>query len=179
MDPGLSRGLEATVLNTPASAPAAGIRCRPANRPATAPRLAFVALAALALLTGCSGGTSQSVATAVKDSSSAVATARIALRQDMDGKLTRAATSTALDDELKEVQGSRNTVLNLSPATQEDRETQKQALDVLDHCAAGFAVARAALAGNDGGAPSLADGDKALADAQDALKQLEGKVGSQ
>ena len=166
------------MLNTPASAPAAGSRCRPANRPATAPRLAFVALAALALLTGCSGGTSQSVSTALKDSSSAVATARIALRQDMDGKLTRAAASTTLDDELKEIQTSRSTVLKLSPATQEERETQKQALDVLDQCAAGFATARAALAANDGGTPSVSDGDKALADAQDALKQLEGKVGS-
>ena len=138
-----------------------------------------LALVALAVLTGCSGGTSQSVSTAVKDSSSAVATARLALRQDMDGKLTRAAASTTLDDELKEVQTSRSTVLKLSPATQEDRETQKQALDVLDQCAAGFATARAALAANDGGTPSLEDGDKVLAGAQDALKQLEDKVGSQ
>lgn len=183
MDPGLSRGLEATVLNTPASAPAAGFQCRAANshphpHARSAPRPAFLALAALAFLAGCSGGTSGSVSTAVKDSSSAVATARIALRQDMDGKLTRAATSTTLDDELKEIEGSRNTVLNLSPATQGDRDTQTQALEVLDRCAGGFALARAALAGSDGGAPSLADGDKALAEAQDALKQLEGKVGA-
>ncbi|GGH90346.1 hypothetical protein GCM10007170_03910 [Arthrobacter liuii] len=51
----------------------------------------------------------------------------------MDGKLTRAATSTSLDDELKEIQTSRSTILKLSPATQEDRDTQQQALDVLDH----------------------------------------------
>jgi len=167
------RGLEATVLNTPAWASAA-------NSPARAARpLSFAALAILsfAFLAGCSGGTSQSVSTAVKDSSSAVATARIALRQDMDGKLTRAAASTSLDDELKEIQTSRSTILTLSPATQGDRETQKQALDVLDQCAAGFATARAALAANDGGTPSLSDGDKALADAQDVLKQLKDKVG--
>ncbi|MEW1810524.1 hypothetical protein AB0284_07430 [Pseudarthrobacter phenanthrenivorans] len=157
--------------NKPASAPAA----RP--RPRAFGRLAMP-FTALAVLAACSGGTTESVSTAVKDSSSAVATARIALRQDMDGKLTRAATSTTLDDELKEIQTSRSSVLKLSPATPEDRDTQKQALDVLDQCAAGFATARAALSADDGGTPSLADGDKALAGAQDALKQLEDMVGS-
>lgn len=166
------------MLNTPALTPAPQSRTPAAGR-FTLPSLAALACLSLALLTGCSGGTSQSVSTAVKDSSSAVATARIALRQDMDGKLTRAAAATSLDDELKEIQTSRSTVLKLSPSTQEDRDTQKQALDVLDQCAAGFATARAALAGNDGGTPSLPDGDKALADAQDALKQLEDKVESQ
>lgn len=141
--------------------------------------LAALVLAGPVFLSACSGGTSQSVSTAVKDSSSAVATARIALRQDMDGKLTRAATSATLDDGLKEIQTSRGTVLKLSPPTQEDRDTQKQALGVLDQCAASFATARAALAASDGGAPTLADGDKALAAAQDALKQLEDTVGSQ
>ncbi|MDQ0802105.1 hypothetical protein [Arthrobacter sp. SLBN-112] len=157
----------------PAAAP-------PAKRPRRRGRslLLASAVAALTVLTACSGGTSQSVSTVVKDSSSAVATARIALRQDMDGKLTQAATGTVLDDELKEIQSGRNTVLTLSPTVQGDRDTQKQALDVLDQCAAGFAVARAALAANDGGTPSLSDGDKALAGAQDALKQLEDKVGS-
>lgn len=167
------------MLNTPDSVPAAQITARPAAfsaRPAARP--ALVALAALAFLTGCSGGIVQSVSTAVKDSSSAVATARIALRQDMDGKLTKAATDTSLEDGLKEVEAGRSSVLKLSPATQEERVAQKQALDVLDQCAAGFATARAALAANDGGSPSFPDGDKALADAQDALKQLEGAVGS-
>ncbi|MDQ0826845.1 hypothetical protein QFZ60_003018 [Arthrobacter sp. B2I5] len=181
------------MLNMPDSAPAEKIPARPAAfparpaalpaRPAALPArpaagLALLALAALAFLTGCSGGVGGSVSTAVKDSSSAVATARIALRQDMDGKLTQAATATSLDDGLKEVETSRSSVLKLSPATQEERVVQKQALDVLDQCAAGFATARAALAANDGGSPSLSDGDKALADAQDALKQLEGTVGS-
>ncbi|MEE9095452.1 hypothetical protein [Pseudarthrobacter phenanthrenivorans] len=162
------------MLITAARARAAGWRGRSCRK-----RLyGGMALAGLVLLTACSGGTSPSVSTAVKDSSSAVATARIALRQDMDGKLTRAATSTTLDDELKEIQSSRGTVLKLSPATPEDSDTQKQALDVLDQCAAGFATARAALATGDGGTPSLPDGDKALAGAQDALKQLEDKVGS-
>lgn len=167
MEPGAARRLEAKVLHMPAPASAARRKL-----------LAATALAALALLTACTGSASETVSTAVKDSSSAIATARLALRQDMDGKLTRAATASTLDDELKEVQTSRGTVLKLAPATQEDRDTQKQALDVLDQCATGFATARAALAANDGGTPSVADGDEALAGAQDALKQLEDKVGS-
>ena len=164
-DPGAARRLEAKVLDRP-----------PANAGRKLP--AALALAALAVLTSCSGSTTESVSTAVQDSSSAVATARLALRQDMDGKLTRAATSTALDDGLKEVQTSRDTVLKLSPATQEDRDTQEQALEVLGRCAAGFTTARAALSTSDGGAPSLADGDRELADGQDALDQLAQKVGS-
>ena len=158
--------------NRPASARAA----KP--RPAAIGRITLLAIAGLAGITACGGGTGEAVSTAVKDSTSAVATARMALRQDMDGKLTRAATSTTLDDGLKEVQASRSSILNLAPAMGEDRETQQQALAVLDQCAAGFATARAALAADDGGGPSLPDGDKALAAAQDALKQLEGKVGS-
>ncbi|NUP59367.1 MAG: hypothetical protein HOQ06_07800 [Pseudarthrobacter sp.] len=154
------------MLNTPAQASAASRKL-----------LAALAPAALAVLTACSGSTSESVSTAVQDTSSAVATARIALRQDLDGKLTRAATATTLDDALKEAQTSRDTVLKLSPAGQEDRDTQKQALEVLDQCAAGFATARASLASDTGG-PSLSDGDKALADAQDALDDLSQKVGS-
>ncbi|MFP5310979.1 MAG: hypothetical protein ACLGH7_00970 [Actinomycetes bacterium] len=163
------------MLNIPVPRPAA---TAPGSRPPAraAATLTLLVLAVLALLTGC-GGVSESVASAVKDSSSAVATARIALRQDMDGKLTRSAAVTSLDDELKEIQTSRSTVLKLSPATEQDRATQRQALEVLDRCAAGFATARAALAADEGGTPSLSDGDKALADAQDALKQLEDKVG--
>ncbi|MGX5716377.1 hypothetical protein [Arthrobacter sp. MAHUQ-56] len=140
--------------------------------------LAALAFFAFVLLTACAGSTNETVATAVKDSSSAVATARLALRQDMDGKLTRAATSTALEDGLKEVQTSRGTVLKLAADTQGDRDTQKQALDALDRCAAAFATARAALSTADGGTPSPADGDAALAAAQDALDQLGQKVGS-
>jgi hypothetical protein len=167
------------MLNVPGACPAAMDPAPPASHHArTAARHTLLALAAIAFLAGCGGGTSESVSTAVKDSSSAVATARIALRQDMAGKLTKATASTSLDDELKEVQTSRSTVLKLSPATGEDRDTQQQALDVLDQCAAGFATARAALAANDGGAPSLSDGDKALAGAQDALKQFQDKMGS-
>ncbi|WP_045730198.1 hypothetical protein [Pseudarthrobacter chlorophenolicus] len=149
------------------------------DTPATAPRqvliLGFASLAIV--LAGCSGGVSESVATAAQDSSSAVATARIALRQDMDGKLTRAATSTTLDDALKEVDTSRSTVLKLSAATREDRDIQRQALEVLERCAAGLTAARAAVAADDGGtAPSTADADRALAAAEDALQQLEDKV---
>lgn len=167
-----------------ATAPPGGTRHR-----SVAVHVPVLCLALALLLTGCSGGISESVSTAAQDSSSAVATARIALRQDMDGKLTRAATATALEDALKEIETSRSTVQKLSPADQQDRDTQRQALDVLQQCAAGFYTARAAISADDAGsqpsqgaspsgAPSLADGDKALAAAQDALDQLSQKVGS-
>ena len=167
-----------------ATAPPGGTRHRPA-----VVHVPGLCLALAVLLTSCSGGVSESVSTAAKDSSSAVATARIALRQDMDGKLTRAATTTTLEDALKEIETSRSTVQKLSPTDQEDRDTQRQALDVLQQCATGFYTARAAVSADDAGsqpsqgpshsgAPSLADGDKALAAAQDALDQLTQKVGS-
>ncbi|MBT2530933.1 hypothetical protein J7E83_02100 [Arthrobacter sp. ISL-48] len=145
-------------------------------RPARRGPLLAACVAALAVLTACSGGVTETVTTAVKDSASAVATARLAMAQDMAGKLTRAATSTALDDALKEVQTSRDTVLKLSPATPEDRDAQQEALAALDSCSAGFNTARNAVSTDDGG-PSLSDGDHALATAEDALKNLKAKVG--
>jgi hypothetical protein len=146
-------------------------------RPARQKLLPAALLAALAVLTSCSaGGMTETVSTAVEDSASAVATARLALGQDMAGKLTTAATATALDDALKEVQASRDTVLTLSPSAQQDRATQQEALTVLESCAAGLTTARAAVASDDGG-PSLSDGDHALSGAEDALEDLKTKVG--
>ena len=132
--------------------------------------------AALAVLTACGGGVTESVSTAVQDSSSAIATARLALGQDAAGKLTTAATSTTLDDALKELQTSRDTVQKLSPGTAEDRAAVQEALTVLDGCAASLTTARNAVSGGDG-APSLADGDRELAAAADRLDQLTAKEG--
>ena len=134
-------------------------------------------LTALAVLTGCSGGTPGTISTAVQDSSSAVATARLALAQDMAGKLTRAATSTALDDALKELEASRSSVLKLSPGSKEDRAAIGQALAVLDTCATAMTTARDAVASGDG-APSLSDGESGLASAADRLSQLGAKEGT-
>lgn len=152
-------------------------------------KAALLMAAALAVLTGC-GGTAQTVATAVEDSSSAVATARLVLAQDRAGKITTAAASTALDDALKELQTSRSTVLKLAPANAADRVLHQEALDILDRCAAGFTAARHAISADDAGTPpsggtapsavpSLEDADRALEAAGDALEQLGGKVGGQ
>jgi hypothetical protein len=129
------------------------------------------------LLTSCAaGGTvTDAVSTAAEGSSSAIATARLAVGLDSGGKLTRAATSTALDDALKEVQTSRDAVLRLSPASNEDRQMREEALKVLDSSAAGLTIARDALA-SDGG-PSLSAGDQALASAEQALAALREKAG--
>jgi hypothetical protein len=134
-------------------------------------------LAALAFLTSCSGGgITDAVSTALQDSSSAIATARLAIRQDSDGKLTRAATSTALDDALKELTASRDSVLRLAPSTAEDREAVLEALTVLDGSTAGLTTARDAVASGDG-TPSLADGDRELGTAAGRLSELTAKGG--
>ncbi|MFC9351614.1 hypothetical protein [Arthrobacter sp. NPDC057013] len=142
-------------------------------------RLTLAAVACLgAVLTSCSAGSAvtDAVSTATQDSSSAIATAKLAVGLDSGGKLTRAATSTALDDALKEVQTSRDTVLRLSPTSPEDRQVREEALKVLESSAASLTTARDAVSSDDGG-PSLSDGDKALAAAEDALEQLTSKVG--
>ncbi|MDQ0863839.1 hypothetical protein [Arthrobacter globiformis] len=151
------------------------------TRPAgarTSPQVLLTAACLGALLTACSAGSAvtDTVSTAAEDSSSAIATAKLAVGLDSDGKLTRAATSTALDDALKEVQTSRDTVLRLSPTSPEDRQVREDALRVLDSSAAGLTTARDAVSSDDGG-PSLSDGARALAAAEDALSQLTAKVG--
>jgi hypothetical protein len=129
----------------------------------------------MAFLTGC-GGVTDTVSTAVEDSASAMATAQLALGQESAGKLTAAAASTALDDSLKELETSRDSVARLSAGTQEERDMRKEALTVLDGCAAGLNTARDAVAGG-GGAPSPDDGKQALEDAAGRLSDLKSKVG--
>ena len=151
------------------------------TRPAgarTSPRVLLISACLGALLTACSAGGSvtDTVSTAAQDSSSAIATARLAVGLDSGGKLTRAATATALDDALKEVQASRDTVLRLSPISPGDRQVREDALKVLDSSAAGLTTARDAVSSDDGG-PSLSDGARALATAEDALSELTDKVG--
>jgi hypothetical protein len=53
---------------------------------------------------------------------------------------------------------------------------REEALEVLDSSAASLTTARDAVSSDDGG-PSLSEGDKALASAEDALGQLTSKVG--
>jgi hypothetical protein len=137
--------------------------------------LLTVCFAGTAFLTGC-GGVTDTVSTAVEDSASAIATARLALGQETAGKLTTAAASTALDDSLKELQTSRDSVVKLSASTPEDREARQEALTVLDGCAADLNTARDAVAKSDG-APSPDDGQKALEDAANRLSDLKSKVG--
>jgi len=142
-------------------------------------RRTLAAVACLgAVLTSCSAGSAvrDTVSTAAQDSSSAIATAKLAVGLDSGGRLTKAATSTALDDALKEVQTSRDTVLRLSATSADDRQVREEALKVLDSSAASLTTARNAVS-SDGGGPSLSDGDKALAAAEDALEQLTSKVG--
>jgi hypothetical protein len=136
-------------------------------------------LAASAVLTGCTGGPGSvqaSVSTAVQDSSSAVATARLALGLEGAAKMTRAATSTTLDDALKELQTARNAVLRLSPTMQKDRDIRGEALSVLDGSISGVTTAREALSSEDGN-PSRQDGEALLGSAADQLSALNTRLG--
>jgi hypothetical protein len=132
-------------------------------------------LAALAVVSGCSG-TTGTISTAVQDSSSAIATARLALSLDAAGKLTDAATATALDDALKELQTSRGSVLKLAPANDEDRDSVQEALTILDDCTAALTTARGAVASSTG-TPTLTEGETRLAAAADRLSRLAAKEG--
>lgn len=150
---------------------------KPATRHA-APRKRLIALcfAGLAFLTACSGGVTGTISTAAQDSASAIATARLALSLDSDGQLTRAAASTALDDALKELLTSRDSVLKLSPRTDEDLTAVQETLTVLDACATGLTTARDSLA-SDAGTPSRDAGSRELAAAADRLADLAAKAG--
>lgn len=143
--------------------------------------LVCAGLACAVLLNGCTGAASSvpdSVSTALKDSSSAVATARLALGLDAAGKLTTAATATTLENSLKELETARTTVLQLSPAVQDDRETRREALTVLDESIAGVTTAQDAVASTDG-SPTLQDGDKLLENAAGRTATLETQLGGQ
>lgn len=136
-------------------------------------------VAGAVLLSGCAGApgsVQDSVSTALKDSSSAVATARLALALDAGGKLTTAATSTTLDDALKELETTRTTVLQLSPTVQDDRETRREALTVLDESIAGVTTAQDAIASTDG-SPTLQDGDQLLENAAGRMATLKTQLG--
>jgi methylphosphotriester-DNA--protein-cysteine methyltransferase len=156
---------------TALTGPAAHLPGRKRRRP----HVWAACLTMASVLAGCSG-TGSTISTAVEDSSSAIATARLALHLESSGKLTRAATSTALADSLKELETSRKTVLELSPATEMERQAVQEALGVLDHCAASLTDARDAAASNDGG-PTLPDGERELAAAADRLSALGTKDG--
>lgn len=118
------------------------------------------------------------MSTALKDSSSAVATARLALALDAGDKLTKAATSTALDDALKKLEAAQAAVLRLSPAVQNDRDIRREALSVLDESMAGVTTAQDAIASTDG-SPAPRDGDRLLADAAARMSALQTQLGGQ
>jgi hypothetical protein len=153
----------------------AGVRTRMACRSC------FIAasIAGPVFVGGCAGpagGIQDTATSAVEDSASAVATARLALSLDSAGKLTAAATATALDDVLEELSSARSTVLGLSPAGQQDRDLRREVVAVLDGCISGVTTARDSVSTEDG-VPSLQGGEQQLASAADRLSGLETRVG--
>jgi hypothetical protein len=131
------------------------------------------------LLSGCTGvpgSVPDTVSTTLKDSSSAVATARLALGLDASGKLTTAATATTLDDSLKELETARTTILRLSPTIQNDRDIRREAVTALDEGISGVTTAQDAVASTDG-RPTLQDGDQLLEAAAGRMSALTAQLG--
>jgi hypothetical protein len=137
-----------------------------------------VALAVCAaLLAGCSGGIRDSTAQAVEEGASSMATAVLAVQLDTSGRLTSAATSTALDDALKELGTTRTTVLGLPATVQQDRAVRDETLAVLDDCVSAVSVATEAVSSEDG-RPSMAEAGAVLESAAARLSGLESRLGS-
>lgn len=146
------------------------------RRARTPLRTLIVVLAAvfLALLAGCSGGVREPVAQAVEEAAASTATAALSLDLEASGRLTAAATSTALEDALKELGKTRTTVLELSPTVQHDRTVRHEALAALDDCVSAVSAASEAVASEDG-RPTLAEAGALLASAGTQLEGLENR----
>jgi hypothetical protein len=139
--------------------------------------LCVLALGLCLLLGACSGGgVPTTVLQAVDDGISAVGTARLATAMDSSGQLTDAAASTALVDALTELGKARTTVVQLSPAVQEDRELRGVALAAMDDCTSAMLAAAEALSSEDGH-PSLADAQDRLESAGATLSDLKNRLG--
>jgi hypothetical protein len=134
---------------------------------------AVLAVVGSALLAGCSGGGVQgSVVQAVEQGASSVATAQLAVDLDESGRLTSAATSTALDDALEELGKARTDVLELSATVHRDREMRDEALAVLDECVSAVSRTTEAVSSRDG-QPAVVEGAAALESAAARLADLE------
>lgn len=90
--------------------------------------------------------------------------------------LTDAAASTAVDDALTELGKARTTLVQLSPAVQEDRDLRGAALTVKDDCTAAMTAAAEALASRDG-RPSLTEAEGRMKSAAAALSDLRNQLG--
>lgn len=138
---------------------------------------ALLTLAFSLLLGGCAaGGVPESVSQAVDESLSAVGTAHLAAAMDASGQLTDAAASTALEDARRELGNARTTVVELSPAAQEDRDLRGAALSVMNDCMAAVVAATESVSGADG-APTVTETDRLLESAADRLSELKKRLG--
>jgi hypothetical protein len=139
---------------------------------------ALLPLAFSLLLGGCAagGGVPESVSQAVDEGLSAVGTAHLAAAMDASGQLTDAAASTALEDARRELGNARTTVVELSPAAQEDRDLRGAALSVMNDCMAAVVAATESVSGADG-APTVTETDRLLESAADRLSELKKRLG--
>jgi hypothetical protein len=140
--------------------------------------LAMMLVALMVALGGCAtagGGVPGSVSRAVDQSTSAVATSRLALVLNSGARLTRAAASTTLSDMLGELESARASVLELPATVQDERMLRHQAVTAIDDAVAGAVKAQEAVASDDG-SPSIDEGKAALDTAADRLADLKQRL---
>lgn len=111
------------------------------------------ALAAALLLTSCSSGTGQQLASNLEDAAAATASLDLSLRQVQDGRSTTAAAITLAQNMRDKVVQARDGASTLTAPTPQDRQARATALTTLDNVLT--AVLKAQDAVSDGNRPSM------------------------
>ena len=124
-------------------------------------------LAAALLLSGCSSPSDQ-VADAVDQAVAATATARLALDLDLDDRIFRTTSSTAVEDARREAADAARTVAGIDATDESEAGRRTEALDALDEAVRSLDAAVDAL----GGVGDPSEAADRVAAAEDALRAL-------
>jgi hypothetical protein len=118
--------------------------------------LAAAAVVTALLLTSCSKGTGQELASSLQDAAAAAASVDLSLGQIQDGRSTRAASATLVQNMRDKVIEARDSASALSADTAQEREERADALATLDAVLRGVLSAKDAVSDGDmGGMPGL------------------------
>jgi hypothetical protein len=108
--------------------------------------LTVASAATVAVLAACSSGASSTLAQSVGQAVSAAQTARTALEQQEDGRLTTGVASTGFADMLTEAEDAESAALGAAPATAEERRTRSSVVAALHATTLAIADAQDAAA---------------------------------
>lgn len=124
-------------------------------------------LATALLLTGCASP-SEEVAEAIDQAVAATATARLALDLDLEERIFRTTSSTAVEDARREAADAARTVAGIDATEESEAGRRTEALDALDEAVRSLDAAVDAL----GGVGDPAEAARRVAAAEDALRAL-------